>query len=226
MKRARSIFLAVFVVISFYMLIPSTAHASDGGGRHVVKVVNVNVNLNLANLKLKPLSPDQLKALRNRPYSHVALASPNAVAANACAAVPNDRNCDGQDPVYQGCSPSAENAAKSAFNVNLGWGWLPIGQAYLRYSADCQSNWAHGYSGYEYYDGNYYTYYFDLIAVKVVRDDGLTEEYDQTTDTEGWSNMVYAPVRKTKACILIDSGVTYPGGGGHGSDIWYCTGFY
>lgn len=222
MKKATLIFLALLVVLSFYMVIPSTVHASDGGGRQVVKVEHVKVNFNL-----KPLSAAQLKALRDRSHSHASSISPNVVAANSCAGVPNDHNCDGQDPVYQGCAPNAQPAARSAFNVQLPSGyWVPIGVVYLRYSGDCKSNWAHGYSGYEYYDGNYYTYYFDLIAVKVVRDDGLTEEYDQTTNTEGWSNMVYAPVRKAKACILIDSGVTYPGGGGHGSDDWYCTGFY
>ena len=51
MKKATLIFLALLVVLSFYMVIPSTVHASDGGGRQVVKVEHVKVNFNL-----KPLS--------------------------------------------------------------------------------------------------------------------------------------------------------------------------
>lgn len=222
MKKATLIFLALLVVLSFYMVIPSTVHASDGGGRQVVKVEHVKVNFNL-----KPLSAAQLKALRNRSRSNVS-ASPNVVAANACAAVPNDRNCDGQDPIVQGCTPTGVIAASDAVTTQIGSNKSAlIGVVYLKWSDDCESNWSLAYSGYDYPDGNY-TYYFVLSAVKVVRDDGLTEEYDQTTDAEGWSNMVLAPIRKTKACMLISDFTLLSNGtgGGHGADTWYCTGFY
>ena len=221
MKRAILIFLALLVVLSFYMVIPSSVHASDGGGQHIVKVGHVKMAFQLKSLSVAQLKA--LRSLRHRPSSTL----PKVIAADACAAHANDYNCDGQDPLYQGCRPSASIVASYTPFVKIGNSWEPIGTAFLKWSDNCESNWAYGNSGYNYYDGSYYTYHFVLDVVKVVRNDGLTEEYDQTTDTEGWSNMVYAPVRTAKACIRILSWATFPGGGGGGvSDTWYCTGLY
>jgi hypothetical protein len=197
-KRATLIFLALLVVLSFYMVIPSTAHASDGGGQQVVKVEHVNVNLNL-----KPLSAAQLKVLRDRASSRTSSVLPNVVAANACAAVPNDHNCDGQDPIYQGCIPSVRPITKVEFDGMLFGTKVEYGAVELKYSTDCKSNWAKGYTiDQQITDWSGVVYDTGLTEVDIVRSDGLDEPY-YPSGNEGYTNMVYAPVLKAKACIDV-----------------------
>ncbi len=198
MKRATLIFLALLVVLSVCIAIPSTAHASDGGGQPVVKVAHVKVDL----LHMKPLSAAQLDVLHDRLHSHVSLI-PNVIAANACAAVPNDHNCDGQDPIYQGCIPSVRPITKVVFDGEANGVTVEFGAAELKYSTDCKSNWAKGYTIDQQFTDTTGTV-FDLLLreVDIVRSDGLDEPY-YVYASEGYTNMVYAPVLKAKACIDV-----------------------
>lgn len=116
----------------------------------------------------------------------------NLVPNTTCAVAPSEQNCTGKDPIAEGCQPDA-------YNVDVAYiynGNQVIGEADLRYSHACQSNWARTL---------FYSSQNDYISATVIRQtDGKTYEY-HVIGTSVYTNMVYAPgTVEAKACGGIE----------------------
>lgn len=64
-----------------------------------------------------------------------------AFADTTCASVHKDQYCTGRDPITQGCSADAYTVPGGIYYITDNNGHN-IGEAQLRYSSTCQSNWA------------------------------------------------------------------------------------
>jgi len=113
----------------------------------------------------------------------------------ACLGAANDTNCNNFDPIGSGCSydASTPTGAKVAITNSVG---STLGWVELRWSAACGVNWARVTS-------NIGT---ASMTGTVQRDDGVSFT-DAWSGTTVWSELVYSPVRASRACGTI-SGVT------------------
>ena len=107
---------------------------------------------------------------------------------NACANNPNDANCNGQDPINQGCNADAYTVSNGTVNIKDSQNTV-IGYIELRYSNKCKSNW---------------TRVTSLIGSKTLwarieRDDGLNYTFQINNTNTLYTDMVFAPVRKALA---------------------------
>lgn len=135
----------------------------------------------------------------------VAFAAPvaHSIANTTCASAPSDGNCTGQDPIAQGCSGDAFTVTAGTYYIKDDRG-VTIGEADLRYSTTCQSNWAKLIQ----YNSSCYV----LGSVWVIRPAGqypyAKELYNATFSGcggSGYTDMVYAPgTVQAQSCGSID----------------------
>lgn len=173
--------------------------------------------------------------------THAAGLTAHMAATSACESNPSDANCDNQDPDATGCAyDEAGPVATVDLSVQQIVSWInlvtgsntTVATIVLRYSGGCESNWTHGYgsTGNKDVNGDYWDFYID--AVRITRDDGLSYTYSLPTRTytDGWTNMIYSPIKKDQACIQVDEAEYTPNGdfvqGGGPGSYWYCTAFY
>jgi Protein of unknown function (DUF2690) len=96
--------------------------------------------------------------------------------------------CNNQDPQQTGCNIGA-------YTVQTGV--LAREFIELRYSPTCKTNWARV----ENRVGNN-----DVFLVLIERIDGLTYGSKGLVGPIAWSNMVYAPIAKARACVSVNGG--------------------
>lgn len=113
----------------------------------------------------------------------------------ACLGAANDTTCNNFDPIGSGCSydGSTPTGAKVAITNSVG---STLGWVELRWSAACGVNWARVTSNIG----------AASMTGTVQRDDGVSYT-DSWSGTTVWSELVYSPVRASRACGTI-SGVT------------------
>lgn len=94
--------------------------------------------------------------------------------------------CNNKDPIQTGC-------VNGAYTVQTGV--LASAFIELRYSPTCKTNWARvesrGNNG-------------DVYLVLIQRIDGLAYGAKGLVGPIAWSNMVYAPIAKARACVSIN----------------------
>lgn len=111
----------------------------------------------------------------------------------ACYYTPNDWNCDGQDPIVQGCNRIAQHLGGDPWNINV---------YYAGQSGHCNSNYAYVIAP----NGV-------LQEVDFYRSDGYDLSYFPNTRT--WeTDLIYAPSEQVQVCIFYT-------GGGAACSIWH-----